>query len=113
MPYIKNDTGRRDMLTKGCRALNAGELNFQIASYFRASRGLPDSNIVSTFVARFVGDTPNYQKYNDLTGCLVCCHKEIKRRFGIDYLNLLEILDAYDDQISTYEDLKMKENGDF
>ena len=72
--------------------------------------------IIYTFVKRFLGDKPNYQKYNDMTGALIRCKKEIERRLSDTSLYrisiLKEIMESYDEQIAKYEDLKINENGD-
>lgn len=115
MPYIKDENNRRQQLREGSCARNAGELNYQLASYYKECSNKnvePDFDVVDMFVKRFVGDKPNYQKYNDLTGCLMCCFKEIKRRFEKEFGDLLIILESYDDEIASYENLKIEENGD-
>ena len=75
------------------------------------------SQKVETCVQQFLGEKPNYQKYNDMTGALVRCGKELNRRIGTAFAHymqqfLLELMESYDDQIDIYEDLKIKENGD-
>jgi hypothetical protein len=59
-----------------------------------------------------LGDKPNYQKYNDLTGALIRCAVEIKRRLNIRATILLDILGSYEEEINKYEDKKIIENGD-
>ena len=72
---------------------------------------------IELFVINFLGEKPNYQRYNDMTGALIRCVREIKRRLNTGFENIfieiiLKRLDAYDKQIATYEDLKISENGD-
>jgi len=117
MPYIKNENNRREELRNGVIALTAGELNFQIFSYILdigTKKGFHRYNklIVIKMVKNFLGDQPNYQKYNDMVGCLTCCYKELKRRYDAKINFLLNIIDMYDNQIADYEDIKIKENGD-
>jgi len=120
MPYIKSGDGRREALQNGEPALNAGELNYQIFYYvkhydWRKYRQI-DYNFLATitkFVSNFLGDKPNYQKYNDMTGVLIRCYKEIRRRLYIDVESeFIEIMESYDDEIAEYEDTKIKENSD-
>jgi len=47
-----------------------------------------------------------------MTGALIRCYVEIKRRLNIDADYLIEICASYDDEIAKYEDLKIIENGD-
>lgn len=112
MPYIKSNDGRRKKLRQYDNALNAGELNYQIFYYWKhASYGVSKTTI-ELFVRNFLGKTPNYQKYNDMTGCLVRCAKEIQRRLKQDASLLIEIMESYDKEIDKYEDEKIKQNGD-
>ena len=113
MPYIK-ERDRRN-IENGKIPNTAGELNFQIYDYVRlcfACRIVPNKPVVKKFVDKFLGDNPNYQKYNDITGCLIRCKKEIERRFGKEINFLEKIMESYDDEIDVYEDEKIKENGD-
>jgi hypothetical protein len=117
MPYIKADDGRREALRKGETALTAGELNYQIYYYVKhqVTSGLKSERVYYTtksFVDQFLGEKPNYQKYNDMTGALIRCYKEIKRRLDKKIPILLDIMNSYDDEINQYEDLKIKENSD-
>lgn len=113
MPYIKSNDGRREALQKGDIALNAGELNYQIFKYVKDCGGKSINFIqIRTYIDNFLGERPNYQRYNDMTGCLVRCYKEIKRRLGYNISYLLEMKDSYDDEIANYEDKKIVENGD-
>lgn len=64
------------------------------------------------FTDQFLGENPNYQRFNDLTGALVRCGIEIKRRLGIEAVVLCDILLSYNDRINIFEDLKINENGD-
>ena len=116
MPYISKNNDRREKLRKGKPALNAGELNYQIFYNFKHnySKKIYDHfyKIIKKYVDQFLGEKPNYQRYNDMTGALIRCYKEIKRRIGIDYRVLLNIMDYYDDEIADYEDDKIAQNGD-
>jgi hypothetical protein len=78
MPYIKN----REFLDRGLHTVfpeNTGELNY----------------CLTKMILDYLGETPNYQKYNDVIGVLQCIIQEIYRR-----------------RVAPYEDLKIKENGD-
>ena len=114
MPYLENKT-RREMLNNGDIPKNAAELNYKIFRYIKICRDQRveyDTLIILTYVREFVGDTPNYQKYNDLIGCLVCCYKEILRRFALKIRFLLEVIDIYQMSIEKYEIKKLRDNGD-
>lgn len=113
MPYIKKENGRREALQKGEPALNAGELNYQLFYYIKHTEK-PDKNIIMDYIEQFLGDKPNYQRYNDMTGVLIRCGFEIERRLNnSEAANLLlEILLSYNDEINAYEDRKIIENGD-
>ncbi len=112
MPYIKNENGRREALQKGDTALNAGELNYQIFYYVKHSKDVLCGDIIG-FVYNFLSIYPNYQKYNDMVGCLVLCAKEIKRRLKLDLeKDFMDIINSYDKKIANYEDDKIKENSD-
>jgi len=115
MPYIKRDDGRREALQAGVPAQSAGELNYQIFYYIKHTQNKRSDNIRKLDVRRFVGNflmpTPNYQKYNDMTGALIRCQKELKRRLKIDF-DLENIMESYDRVIDVYEDTKIVENGD-
>jgi hypothetical protein len=110
MPYIKSTDGRREALQKGESALNAGELNYQIFYYVKYN-GFNQS-IIRGFVEQFLGTKPNYQRYNDMTGALIRCGKELERRLNYNSTFLLDIMEEYDDEIAKYEDTKIIENGD-
>ena len=119
MPYIKSNDGRREALQRGEPALTAGELNYQIFYYVKhygnpfEGRSVTLEKDIKTFVDQFLGGNPNYQKYNDMAGCLVLCVKEIKRRLKIDLKDLFkEIVDSYDEEIANYEDKKIIDNSD-
>lgn len=118
MPYIKSNDERREALRKGEPAQNAGELNYQIFYYIKhqaKSSYLTERfyYTIKSFVDGFLGEHPNYQRYNDMTGCLIRCYKEIKRRLNINLENMFkEIMESYDDEIAKYEDIKINENGD-
>ena len=111
MPYIKSGDGRREALQKGEPALTAGELNYQIFYYVKHCQKDFNENVIKKLVDQFLGVAPNYQRYNDMTGALIRCKKEIKRRLNlVSNLNLID--DLYDDEIARYEDLKIIENKD-
>ena len=114
MPYISSKDDRRKKLQQGEPALSAGELNNQIFYYIKhleSGEHLKDRIVV--FINQFLGEKPNYQKYNDMTGCLVRCYKEIDRRLNINLKELFnDIIDSYDKQINDYEDTKIISNGD-
>jgi len=72
-----------------------------------------EMDIIEDFVDQFLGAKPNYQRYNDMTGCLIRCYKEIERRLNINYKAEFEcLMESYDDEIAKYEDKKIIENGD-
>jgi hypothetical protein len=117
MPYIA-DFERRKALDNGDTALNAGELNYQISRRVLNKSAMchSDKADIIYFIKRFLGSTPNYQKWNDVVGVLVCSSEELFRRELIDeemfsaYYKLIAQL--YDCCISPYEDKKCSENGD-
>jgi hypothetical protein len=110
MPYIKTNDGRREALQRGEPALTAGELNYQI--FYHIKHSLYTKSIIECFVEQFLGEKPNYQRYNDMTGALIRCGKEIIRRLKKDSLFLIDIMESYDDEIAKYEDEKILENSD-
>ena len=123
MPYISSEGTRREQLRNGEPALTAGELNYQIFYYIKhnyidnlcVNGGLTDKIIksrIEDYVNEFLGDKPNYQRYNDFVGALINCWIEIKRRLGIEADILLKIIDSYVDEIAKYEDEKIISNGD-
>ena len=120
MPYISNNDDRREQLRNGEPALIAGELNYQIFYYVKHYEfkvfSSPDVNFrkdITRFIRNFLGQNPNYQRYNDMTGVLVRCYKEIYRRLYIDVKYIFEeIIESYDDEIAKYEDTKIAQNGD-
>jgi len=118
MPYIKSNDGRRESLQSGEPALNAGELNYQIFHYIKyncKNHILCTSDIdkICYLIKQFLGNKPNYQRYNDMTGVLIRCAKEIYRRLGLYFISEFNaILILYDKEIADYEDIKIKENGD-
>lgn len=117
MPYIKSDDGRREALQRGEPALTAGELNYQIFYYIKHTSLYYSIKLIESdirgFVEQFLGEKPNYQRYNDMTGALVRCAKEIRRRLPLkSEIVLLEIMESYDDEIAKYEDEKISSNGD-
>lgn len=111
MPYISAKNDRREKLRNEEPALAAGELNYQIFYYVKHNNPFY-SRKINKFITNFLGENPNYQRYNDLTGCLVRCYREIERRLGIKANMLLKILDSYDNEINKYEDKKIIENTD-
>ena len=112
MPYINSQDGRRQLLQIGEPAQSAGELNYQIFYFVKHSQLLFDDSKIKWFVDQFLGERPNYQRYNDMTGALVRCYAEIKRRLKIEADILLIILESYNEQINKYEDTKIIQNGD-
>jgi hypothetical protein len=115
MPYIPKDTDRRPALRNGFPAENAGELNYQIFYYLKHQKDDRDviEATVRKYIKQFLGDKPNYQKYNDMTGCLLRCAKELHRRHELFYKDfLVRIMESYDDEIAKYEDTKIESNGD-
>lgn len=111
MPYISSKNDRRKKLRNGDTAQNAGELNYQIFHYIKHAKKI-DERIIEDFVHLFLGSKPNYQKYNDMTGCLIRCKKEVERRLDFYPDFLITIMESYDEEIAIYEDLKIKENSD-
>jgi hypothetical protein len=111
MPYIESKTDRRQKLRNGEPALIAGELNYQIFYYIKHNTFV-DKNRIIDFVEQFLGDKPNYQRYNDMTGALVRCSREIIRRLSKDGSVLIDIMNSYDEEIDKYENKKILENGD-
>jgi len=120
MPYISAKNDRRKKLRHGEPALNAGELNYQIFYYIKhydwRKHHQIDYTMIQTihkFVNKFLGKNPNYQRWNDMTGCLIRCYKEIKRRLNINVKEILiEIMEDYDNEIARYEDTKIISNSD-
>lgn len=113
MPYIKANDGRRQALRAGDTALTAGELNYQ-TFWFLKHHELNDFNkkIVQGFFVQFLGETPNYQKFNDMVGVSVLCMVELDRRLKIDASFLLDIASSYKEAIEIYENKKIQENSD-
>lgn len=117
MPYIKSKE-HREALRNGDTAQNAGELNYQLFYYVKHyndtyhKKDFQFEEDIERFVKQFLGTNPNYQKYNDMRGCLISCYKEIERRLGIKVKDLLEIMNSYDEEIANYEDKKIIENSD-
>ena len=119
MPYIENKSDRREKLRNGEPALTAGELNYQIFYYVKhttmCTRCSPNGILIEDiegFVNQFLGEKPNYQRYNDFVGALINCYVEIKRRLNKEVDILLLIIESYSDEIAKYEDTKILENGD-
>jgi len=115
MPYISRDDDRREKLRNGELALNAGELNYQIFYYIKHNKELTEgicADRIKKFVDQFLGEKPNYQRYNDMTGALLRCYREIERRLKIKVDVILDVLNSYDNEIAQYEDKKIIDNGD-
>jgi len=114
MPYISAKDDRREKLRNREPALTAGELNYQIFYYVKHHiiDIIEEVYVIKGFVEQFLGDKPNYQRYNDMTGALLRCEREIYRRLERDATYLIDIMNGYDDEIAKYEDTKIIENGD-
>jgi len=115
MPYISSEGTRREQLRSGEPALTAGELNYQIFYYYKHNYTYSlfvEVNVIKRFIEQFLGIKPNYQRYNDMTGALIRCSKEIERRLNLPAIDLLYLMESYDDEIAKYEDTKIIENGD-
>ena len=119
MPYIKDEKNRRAELRLGNPAKIAGELNYQIFTHVKYDEF--DINVIKSYVKNFLGKTPNYQRYNDITGALGRCCMEIQRRLKNEnnqdeiyniVEDIIDVLASYDKEIDDYEDLKIIENGD-
>jgi hypothetical protein len=111
MPYIKDENSRRKELVLGVPAQTAGELNYQIFQYIKYNLSV-NLDIIRQYMRKFVGKTPNYQRYNDLSGCIICCYREVYRRLNLDASYLFDLLDEYNKEIDNYEDKKRDENGE-
>ena len=109
MPYIKSNDGRRKALQNGDVAESAGELNYQCFYYIKHN---VSEILIRDFVDQFLSQGKNYQRYNDMTGALIRCYREVKRRLNYKADFLIEVLDSYDKEIEKYEDIKIIENGD-
>jgi len=116
MPYISKKDDRREKLRAGDTAQSAGELNYQIFYYIKHRHHRHDVTnskiFIKSMVDNFLGENPNYQKYNDMSGCLMRCSREVERRLDCNSIVLYEILDSYDREIAEYEDIKIEQNGD-
>ncbi len=117
MPYIKDTNNRRKELRDGDFAKSAGELNYQIFSYFKYSdlrnvEGRIFDHAFGFLHNNNISASPNYQKYNDMAGVMVLCTKELKRRLNLETKSLLNVLDKFDKEIFIYEDEKIRSNGD-
>jgi hypothetical protein len=75
MPYIKFSQRAHSLVNPE----NAGELNFAITSLIKT----------------YLGETPNYQRFNDVLGALEGAKLELYRR-----------------KVGPYEDIKIAENKD-
>ena len=76
MPYV--DKFNRNVLERRAPR-NAGELNY----------------VITRLVIEYLGDHPNYERYNAVVGALESCKLEFYRR-----------------AVSAYEDIKIIQNGD-
>ena len=65
MPYISAKDDRREKLRNGEPALTAGELNYQCFYFIKHNQGIINIKLIEGFVINFLGDKPNYQRYND------------------------------------------------
>ena len=111
MPYIKDENNRRSELRNGSIAKNAGELNFQIFTHVKYDKY--SKEIAIKYIKDFLGDKPNYQKYNDMMGCIPLCCNEVERRLDKDIWD--DFTDFFEKcilEINAYEDEKISENGD-
>lgn len=77
MPYLKNEDRKR--ILEGEKCDNPGELNYRL----------------TCIVLEYLGENPNYQRYNDAVGALAAVQMELYRR-----------------KVAPYEDRKIRENGD-
>jgi hypothetical protein len=77
VPYIPDE--RRIQIGSGDSFDTAGELNY----------------LLTMAVLEYLGDSPNYERFNAAIGALESCKQEVYRRL-----------------IAPYEDRKIKENGD-
>lgn len=122
MPYIKDENNRRQELKDGAVAETAGELNFQIFTYVKyqcLDHKIVDELKIIDYCKSFLGKNPNYQRYNDVVGCLYLCEKELKRRSRSSHIfrpsyeyPVAELIDLFLSQIYNYEDEKIVTNGD-
>jgi hypothetical protein len=112
MPYIKDENNRRKELRDGAVAKTAGELNYQIFTYFKYDTLGDVEKTIYNYIWNFLGDSPNYQKYNDMAGVMILCTKELKRRLNLETSTLLKMVDNFDSLIASYEDSKIILNGD-
>jgi len=110
MPYISAKDDRREKLRNKEPALTAGELNYQI--FYSVKHEDCREQTIKLYIKQFLGEKPNYEKYNSMTGCLIRCAFEIERRLNIKPHFLIDILLSYNEEINNYEDLKIKESSD-
>lgn len=78
MPYITNER-RKQLHFSGEIPSEPGDLNY----------------IITTKILNFLGENPNYERFNAAIGALECCKLELYRRMVVPY-----------------EDGKIRENGD-
>lgn len=78
MPYL-TQKDKISLEKIGGGAVSAGELNYSLTQ----------------ICLNYLGDSPRYQRYNEIVGALECCKLEFYRR-----------------AVAPYEDKKIKENGD-
>lgn len=117
MPYIESKSDRRIQLRDGAIAQTAGELNYQCFYYVKHNYNIDNLEELEVeirrYVDKFLGSNPNYQRYNDMTGALIRCAKEIRRRLKISIGTLfVKIMENYDKEINEYEDIKIHDNDD-
>ena len=124
MPYIRQDRRKAidAQLTpflKGHTCHDAGELNYVITTYRIQATGCRAGSQLNRDLERvFLGYIDRhgrrYVTFNDIIGALTCAAKEINRRRPlIGNLPLYAIADGlYSGVVATYEDAKIKENGD-
>ena len=88
MPYINGDT-------KKVLSINMSKLKENLGWYAEKSQTGVLNYIFTSLILRWLGDKPNYAKYNEVIGVLECVKLELYRR-----------------AVSVYEDSKLTENGD-
>lgn len=79
MPYILEALRYKLQMAEGVQPETAGELNY----------------CITQLVKNFLGEKPNYERYNAAIGALESAKLELYRR-----------------KVVPYEDLKIQENGD-
>ena len=116
MPYI--DPKRRPFLLKEpATAQDPGELNFVITSYLVENHsGIWNKEDIQRFIEKYLNlSGRRYRTYNEVIGVLVCVALEWDRRRGdrepVEMLGLI-LQQMYSEEIASYEDRKIAENGD-